>query len=115
MVVTYKRRKTTLDEKACKKLSFEDFETMCLGFSTFKLMQAKVRNAKIKECYGKLHPNATKVQKPRLDKDIHDSDVKSVGRDSGAKPGSVDVRKDIAGKEDKAKIQKQGVSEKDQE
>lgn len=115
MRIEYKGRKSNWNDKWLKTLTEDEFKELCLGTSTFKKMPLKERNLKIKEAYGNLQSNAKKSRKSGKEisgGDLHHSDGKQFGGDTGTEQGSDDGRKDIKGKEDKAKIQKQKLSEK---
>lgn len=109
MEVVYKGRKTVFDARACSKLNYDDFEKMCLGLSTFKLMQAKERTAKIKEVYGEFNRISGKSKETEHSKVIR-------GDNGGAGTGDIRLESGSAIKgsqhqksEDKAEIQKRPV------
>ena len=113
MEIEYKGKVTNLDDKACSKLKYEDFEAMCLGFSTFKLMQAKERIVKIKECYGRINRVSEKSGK-----DQHNDNVRSDNKGEGAGNSTTEQRSVISRDEhqepkDKAEIQKQSIRKKE--
>ena len=113
MIVEIRGKKHAFNVDIIGIYSFNDFKSHCESLNIFKQLPIKMRNEKIKEYYGKLQSNVKPISKPKSRPDIYPDDVQSDGGDIGAEQGTDDGRKDIEGNEDKAKIQKQTLRNKE--
>lgn len=107
MKVVIKGKTTDFDVESMSKLSEKEFEALCLTLSTFKQIEPKFRDAKIKEVYGNIKADAAKSGKPGKEssgRDLCNGDAKSVRGDIITESGSNDGRKNIKGSKDNAKL-----------
>ena len=109
MVVSYKGKKTTFDVAWCSTLTYDEFETMCLGCSTFKLMPIKERINEIKKVYGNITAISTRTEKDKHSGDVR-RDNKGIGAgDSRTEQSPVDEGNKHKKSKDKAEIQEQPI------
>ena len=102
MEIIVGNKKTVLNEKRVKEMSFEEFEKMCLSLPTFKDLVPKERKKKIKTVYNAIVPKTQKYKKSESKRNLSGYNRGGKGNDSEPKQKPASRGEDKRESEDNA-------------